>query len=137
MNGVMRFGRREKLSPKYIRPYEVLKKIKKVAYMLYLPNDLSRVHDVFHISQLRKYIPDVSHVPQPETIELDDSLTYEERPVRIFCSKVRSTQTKDVRLIKVLWSNHQTKEATWEAEADMRKSYPTLFSEVSYRVTGS
>ena len=93
--------------------------------------DLHRVHNVFHISQLRKYVLDKSHVLQPETIELDQSLTFEERPVKILDSKVRSTRTKDVKIVKVLWSNQESEEATWEAEEEMRKKYPELFPEVS------
>ena len=78
MKAVMWFGKKEKLNPKYIGPYDVLENIEKVAYdELDLPYNLSRVHDLFHISELRKYIPDVSRVLQPETLELDDSLTYE------------------------------------------------------------
>ena len=131
MKGVMRFGKKGKLSPKYIGPYEILERIGKVAYRLALPMDLHRVHNVFHISQLGKYVPDKSHVLQPETIELDQSLTFEERPVKILDSKVRSTRTKDVKIVKVLWSNQESEEATWEAEEEMRKKYPELFPEVS------
>ena len=131
MKGVMRFGKKGKLSPKYIGPYEILERIGKVAYRLALPMDLHRVHNVFHVSQLRKYVPDKSHVLQPETIELDQSLTFEERPVKILDSKVRSTRTKDVKIVKVLWSNQESEEATWEAEEEMRKKYPELFPEVS------
>ncbi|XP_021762667.1 uncharacterized protein LOC110727413 [Chenopodium quinoa] len=137
MKGVMRFGKRGKLSPKYIRPYEIIQKVGNVAYNLNLPNEQERVHNVFHVSQIRKYIPDVSHVLQPETIEMDENLTYEERHVKILDSKVRSTRNKDVKILKVLWSNHKTEEATWEAKANMRKRYPELFSEVSSRVTGA
>ncbi|XP_021755969.1 uncharacterized protein LOC110721145 [Chenopodium quinoa] len=136
MKGVMRFEKRGKLSPKYIGPYEIIQKVGKVAYKLDLPNELERVHNVFHVSQIRKYIPDVSRVLQPETIGMDENLTYEERPVKILNSKVRSTRNKDVKIVKVLWSNHKTEEDTWEAEADMRKRYPELFSKVSSRVTG-
>ncbi|XP_021721324.1 uncharacterized protein LOC110688872 [Chenopodium quinoa] len=103
-------------------------KVGKVAYKLDLPNELERVHNVFHVSQIRKYIPDVTHVLQPETIEMNENLTYEERPVKILDSKVRSTRNKDVSIVKVLWSNQKTEEATWEAEADMRKRYPELFA---------
>ncbi|XP_021764846.1 uncharacterized protein LOC110729415 [Chenopodium quinoa] len=127
MKGVMRFGKKGKLSPKYIRPYEILQRIGKVAYRLALPMDLSKVHDVFHVSQLRRYIPDKSHVLQPETVELDQSLTYEERPVKILDTKVCSTRKKDVKIVKVLWSNQETEEATWEAEDEMRKKYLELF----------
>ncbi|XP_021763964.1 uncharacterized protein LOC110728628 [Chenopodium quinoa] len=105
MKGVMNFGKKGKLSPKYISPYEVLQRIGKVAYRLALLMELSKVHDVFHVSQLRRYISNKSHVLQPETIELDQSLTYEERPVKIFDSKVRSTRNKDVKIVKVIWSN--------------------------------
>ncbi|XP_021770666.1 uncharacterized protein LOC110734829 [Chenopodium quinoa] len=114
MKGVIRFGKKEKLSPKYIGPYEILQRIGKLAYRLALPMDLSKVHDVFHVSQLRRYIPDKSHVLQPETIELDQSLIYEERPIKILDSKVHSTRKKDVKIVKVLWSNQETEEATWK-----------------------
>ncbi|XP_021764048.1 uncharacterized protein LOC110728713 [Chenopodium quinoa] len=137
MKGVMRFGKRGKLSPKYIGPYEIIQKVGKVAYKLDLPNELEIVDNVFHVSQIRKYIPDVSHVLHPETIKMDENLTYEERTVKILDSKVRSTRNKNVKIVKVLWSNHKTEEATWEAEADMRKRYPELFSKVSSRVTGA
>ncbi|XP_021722778.1 uncharacterized protein LOC110690261 [Chenopodium quinoa] len=137
MKGEMRFGKRGKLSLKYIGPYEIIQKVGKVAYKLDFPNELERVHNVFHVRQIRKYIPDVSHVLHPETIKMDENLTYEERPVKILDSKVRSTRNKDVKIVKVLWSNHKTKEATWEVEADMRKRYPALFSEVCSRVMGA
>ena len=128
MKGVMRFGKKGKLSPKYIGPYEIIQRVGKVAYKLDLPNELERVHNVFHVSQIRKYIPDATHVLQPETIEMDENLTYEERPVKILDTKVRSTRNKDVKIVKALWLNHNTEEATWEAEADMRKRYPELFT---------
>ncbi|XP_021726158.1 uncharacterized protein LOC110693309 [Chenopodium quinoa] len=79
------------------------------------------------IKGIRKYVPDVAYVLEPEAIELDESLTYEERPRRILDSKVRNTRNKDVKIIKVLWSNHEVEEATWEAEAEKRKKYLNLF----------
>ncbi|XP_021767729.1 uncharacterized protein LOC110732119 [Chenopodium quinoa] len=127
MKGVMRFGKKGKLSPKYIGPYEILQRIGKVAYRLALPMELSKVHDVFHVSQLRRYILDKSHVLQPETIELYQSLTYEERLVKILDSKVRSTRNKNVKIEKVLWSNQEYEEATWEAEDEIKKKYLELF----------
>ncbi|XP_021727163.1 uncharacterized protein LOC110694292 [Chenopodium quinoa] len=137
MKGVMRFGKRGKLSPKYIGPYEITQRIGKVAYRLNLPSELEKVHSVFHVSQTRKYVPDATHVLQPENIEMEENLTYEERPVKILDTKVRSTRNKDVRIVKVLGKNHRIEEATWEAEADMRKRYQDLFLEVSGRVTGA
>ncbi|XP_010682569.1 uncharacterized protein LOC104897397 [Beta vulgaris subsp. vulgaris] len=84
--GVMRFGRKGKLSPRYIGTYEVLERIGQVAYRLALPTELAKVHNIFHVSQHRKYISNSSQVIQPETIELDETLTFEEHPVRILDS---------------------------------------------------
>ena len=128
--GVMRFGRKGKLSPRYIGPYEVLERLGEVAYRLALPMELANVHNVFHVSQLRKYVHDPNHVIQPETIEWDDTLTFEERPVKILDTKTRNTRNKAIKLVKVLWSNQDTEEATWEAEDDMKKKYSKLFDQV-------
>ncbi|XP_021773634.1 uncharacterized protein LOC110737609 [Chenopodium quinoa] len=76
---------------------------------------------------LREYIPDKSHVLQPETIELNESLTYEEKPFKILDTKVRSTRNKEVKIVKVLWSNQEYEEVTWEDEDEMKKKYPELF----------
>ncbi|KAI5335343.1 hypothetical protein L3X38_025476 [Prunus dulcis] len=81
--GVMRFGKRGKLSPRYIGPYEILERMGPVAYRLTLPSDLSRLHDVFHVSMLRKYISDPSHVLEEQPVDLEDDLTYVEQPVQI------------------------------------------------------
>ncbi|MEQ5154375.1 hypothetical protein ABN254_21370, partial [Providencia rettgeri] len=86
-----------------------------------------RVHNVFHVSQLKKYVHDASHVLAPETLELDEALSYEEKPVRILDSKTRETRRKAFKLVKVLWSNHGVEEATWEMEDEMRRRYPALF----------
>ena len=79
--GVVRFGKRGKLNPRYIGPFEIAERIGQVAYRLDLPEELSRVHSVFHISMLRKYISDPSHVLETPEIELRDDLSYEEQPV--------------------------------------------------------
>ena len=128
MKVVMRFGKRGKLSPKFIGPYEITEKVGKVAYRLALPNELGKVHDVFHISQLKRYVPDKSHVLDPEPLDLDENLSYEEKPIKILDSKVRSTRRKDIKMVKVLWANQRTQEATWETEDSMREKYPHLFS---------
>ncbi|XP_057540678.1 uncharacterized protein LOC130818528 [Amaranthus tricolor] len=128
----MRFGKKGKLSPKFIGPYEVTEKVGKVAYRLALPNELGKVHDVFHISQLQRYIPDKSHVLDPEPLDLDENLSYEEKPIKIIDSKVRSTRRKDIKMVKVLWANQRTQEATWETEVSMREKYPHLFAKSEY-----
>ncbi|XP_074277591.1 uncharacterized protein LOC141601228 [Silene latifolia] len=130
MRGVMRFGKRGKLSQKFIRPYEILSRVGEVAYHLALPPALERVHNVFHVSQLGKYISDLSHVLEAKTIELDDALTYVETPKEILDRKVRNTRRGEKVLVKVLCSNHLVEEATWEAEETMKELYPHLFSQV-------
>ena len=98
-----------------------------MAYRFVLPPELSRIHPVFHVSMLRKYIPDPSHVLQPQTVEISEDLTYEEYPVAIVDRQVRQLRTKEIPMVKVLWSNHTVEDCTWETEAAMLESYPYLF----------
>ena len=81
--GILKFGRREKLRPRYIGPYEIIARVGPLAYRLYLPPELSKVHIVFHVSMLHKYIPDPSHVLRDQPVELKDNLTYKEEPMQI------------------------------------------------------
>ncbi|KAL5548306.1 hypothetical protein UlMin_003537 [Ulmus minor] len=102
MKGVMRFGKKGKLSPRYIGPFEILERIGKVAYKLALPSELSAVHNVFHVSMLRKYILDPSHVLVSELIEVQEDLTYQEQPVQILDRKDKALRNKVIPLVKVL-----------------------------------
>ena len=113
---VMRFRKKGKLSPRFIGPYDVIEKVGPVAYRLALPQDLENIHDVFHVSMLRRYRSDPSHVVSSETIELRPDLTYEEEPVEILAREVKELRNKKIPLVKVLWRNHKTEEATWESE---------------------
>ena len=128
--GVKRFGLRGKLAPRYIGPFEILKRIGAVAYRLALPPSLSGVHDVFHVSMLRRYVPDPTHVladiPVPVPVQPD--ITYEEVPVRILDRKERQLRNKTIRLVKVGWQHHSDEEATWELEDTIRARYPHLFT---------
>ena len=124
----MRFGKNGKLSPRFISPYEVIKKVGLVAYRLALPPDLEKIHDVFHVSMLRRYRSDLSHVVSAETIELRPDLTYEEESVEILAREVKEQRNKKIPLVKVLWRNQKTEEATWESEETMRQQYPQLFN---------
>ncbi|KAL0540282.1 hypothetical protein IC582_024516 [Cucumis melo] len=127
MNGVLRFERRGKLSPRFVGPFEILERIGPVAYRLALPPSLSTVHDVFHVSMLRKYVPDPSHVVDYEPLEIDEKLSYIEQPVEVLAREVKTLRNKQIPLVKVLWRNHRVEEATWEREDDMRSRYPELF----------
>ncbi|XP_024177842.1 uncharacterized protein LOC112183735 [Rosa chinensis] len=125
--GVVRFGKRGKLSLRYIGPYEIEERVGLVAYRLALPPQLSRLHDVFHVSMLRKYIADPSHVLPTQPITLREDLSYEEELVQILDRREQVLRSKVIPLVKVLWRNHLIEEATWEPEEQMRKQYPHLF----------
>ena len=100
--GVLRFGKSGKLSPLYIGPYMIVERIGKVAYRLELPSDLDRIHDVFHVSMLRKYIPDPSHVLTEQLVEIQENLTYKEEPVQILDRREQVLCNKTILLVKVL-----------------------------------
>ncbi|WMV19176.1 hypothetical protein MTR67_012561 [Solanum verrucosum] len=127
MKGVMRFGKKGKLSPRYIGPYRISKRIGNVAYELELPQKLAAVHPVFHISMLKNIMGDPSLIIPTEDIGIKDSLSQEEVPVQILDHQVLKLITKEVASVKVLWRNQFVKEATWEVEEDMKKRYPHLF----------
>ena len=129
---VMRFGKKGKLSPRFIGSYEVIEKVGPVVYRLALPPELENIHNVFHVLMLRGYRSDPSHVVSSETIKLRPDLKYEEEPVEILAREVRELQNKRIPLVNVLWRNHKTEEATWESEEAMRQQYPQLFNEGNF-----
>ena len=104
-----------------------MERIGKVAYRLRLPPKLARIHDVFHVSMLQKYIADPSHVLRDQPVELKEDLTYEERPIQIVDQKDQVLRNKVIPLVNVRWMNHDREEATWEREDQMRTQYPHLF----------
>ncbi|XP_027155708.1 uncharacterized protein LOC113756110, partial [Coffea eugenioides] len=120
-------GKGKKLQLRFVGPFTILQRVGKVAYRLKLPPSLSRIHDVFHVSMLKKYYPDPTHIVQPEQIEVDEALTYEEKPVRLLDRKAKELRNKQIPLVKILWKNHRVEEATWEMEEEMQKKYPELF----------
>ena len=125
--GVVRFGKRGKLSPRFIGPFEILKRVGTVAYRLALLPSMSGVHEVFHASMLRKYTPDPAHVVDWVQIEVDTDGTFEEGPVCIVYSRDQVLRRKTVRLVLVLWRHYGVEESTWEREDTMRAAYPFLF----------
>ena len=108
-------------------PFEIRSKVVEVAYRLVLPPELSRIHPVFHVSMLRKYIADPTHVLQPQAVELSEDLTYEAFLVAIVDQQIYQLRTKEIPMVKVLWSNHTLEDCTWEIEALMREAYPYRF----------
>ena len=123
----MRFGKNGKLSPRFIGPYEMIEKVGPMTYRLALPLDLEKIHNIFHVSILRRYRSDPSHVVSLKTIELRPDLTYEEEPVEILAREVKELRNKKIPLVKVLWRNHKTEEDTWKSKETMRQQYPQLF----------
>ena len=127
MRGVVRFDKRVKLSPRFIRPFEILERVGTVAYRLALPPNMSGVHKVFHVSMLRKYTPDPVYVVDWGQIEVGTDRTFEEGPVCILDSRDMVLRCKTVRLVRVLWRHYGVEESTWEREDTMRATYPLLF----------
>ena len=133
LRGVKRFGVKGKLAPRFAGPYKILQRMGEVAYKLELPEGLSGVHDVFHVSQLKKCHAEMAEVPLRDTvpleaIQLKDDLTYEEKPVKILEFASRVTRSKVIKFCKVQWNHHSEDEATWEREEDLLKDHPHLFS---------
>ncbi|XP_041017906.1 uncharacterized protein LOC121260122 [Juglans microcarpa x Juglans regia] len=124
MKRVMRFGKKSKLSPRYIGPFEILHRIEPVAYRVALPPALVGVHNIFHISMLRKYIPNSTHIFDYEPLQIQEDMTYAEEPVRTLEKKEQVLRTQTIPLVKVLWNNHATNEASWELEEQIPDKYP-------------
>ncbi|XP_058741314.1 uncharacterized protein LOC131613682 [Vicia villosa] len=115
-----------KLSTRFVGPYQIIERIGEVAYRLALPPSLSDLHDVFHVSQLRKFIPDPFHPILPDTVEVEADLSFQPRPNRILEYSSKKLRSKEIPMVKVHWENSSLDEATWELESEMRASYPHL-----------
>ncbi|WMV46185.1 hypothetical protein MTR67_039573 [Solanum verrucosum] len=101
MKGVMRFGRRGKLSPRYIGPFEILRTVGEVAYELAFPPAFSTIDPVFHVSMLHRYVPDESHVIQYDAVHLADNFRYIEEPIAILARDVRQLRSRAIPVVKV------------------------------------
>ena len=126
--GLTRFGRGGKLSPRYIGPFDIIEKIGEVAYRLALPPRLSGIHDVFHVSMLKKYEPDPSHILEWSELELEADASYGEKPIRVIDTREKILRGKTIRLVRVLWNNFGSEESTWEREDEMSEKHPELFN---------
>ena len=128
IRGLRRFKVKGKLSPRYIGPFQILERKGEVAYQLELPERLSDVHDVFHVSQLKKCLRVPEEQLPLEALNVQDDLTYSEHPVKILETSQRITRSKIIKMCKVQWSHHSEDEATWEREDELMADFPQLFS---------
>ncbi|XP_050937898.1 uncharacterized protein LOC127148396 [Cucumis melo] len=103
VKGVLRFEKKGKLIPRFVGPFEILERIGPVAYRLALPPSLSTVHDVFHVSMLRKYVADPTHVVDFEPLQISEDLSYKEQSVEILAREVKMLCNRGILLVKVLW----------------------------------
>ena len=128
MKGVMRFGKKGKLRPRYIGHYEILQRLGNVSYELKLPNDLAFVPPVFHVSMLKRCLFYPSSILLFEGLGVDENLSYKEVPINIFHRQAKRLRNVEFSTVKVLWTNHLVEGAKWEAEANMLSRYPHFFS---------
>ncbi|GJW00938.1 hypothetical protein Tco_1556189 [Tanacetum coccineum] len=126
--GVMRFGKSGKLNPRYIGPFRIIERIGPVAYRLELPQELSQVHNVFHIFNIKKCLSDDTLVIPLEEIQLDDKLNFVKEPVEIMDREVKQLKRSRIPIIKVRWNTRRGLEYTWEREDQFREKYPHLFT---------
>ncbi|KAL8252150.1 hypothetical protein R6Q59_035843 [Mikania micrantha] len=126
--GVVRFAKKGKLAPRYVGPFEIIECIGPVAYMLNLPDELSGVHDVFHVSNLKKCLADETLIIPVEEIQLDEHLRFVEEPLEIMDRKVKQLRRSRIPIVKVRWNSKCGPEFTWEREDHMKYKYPQLFT---------
>ena len=126
--GVQRFGLKGKLAPRYIRPFKIFEICGPVAYRIRLPSRLAAVHDVFHISQLKKCVKIPKEIIEQQDLEIEPDLSYVEYPMKILDSKERSTRREKVRMYKIQWKHHTEEESTWETEHYLQRNFSDFLS---------
>ncbi|GJZ36978.1 hypothetical protein Tco_0583169 [Tanacetum coccineum] len=129
--GVVRLGKRGKLNPRYVGPFKVLKKVRAVAYKLEVPQELSRVHNTFHVSKLKKCYSDDPLVVPLERLQVDGKLNFVEEPAEIMDREVKQLRRSQVPIVKVRWNSRRGPEFTWEREDQFKKKYPHLFTKTA------
>ncbi|GJR07940.1 hypothetical protein Tco_0790592 [Tanacetum coccineum] len=127
--GILSRMRQGKLAPRYVGPFKILERIGPVAYRLRLPEELSRVHDTFHVSNLKKCLADASLHVLLDEIKVDKTLRFVEEPVEIVDREVKSLKCSRISLVKVCLNSKRGPEFTWESEDYMKSKYPQLFVE--------
>jgi hypothetical protein len=130
--GIQRFGVKGKLAPRYVGPFEILEICGLVAYRLRLPPQLVAVHDVFHVSQLRKCIKTPTEIIDSQAVKIKLDLSYTEHPIQILDTKERSTRREIVKMFKIQWDHHTEEEATWETESYLQRNFPDFLKTNPY-----
>ncbi|XP_076934013.1 uncharacterized protein LOC143600119 [Bidens hawaiensis] len=125
--GIVRFGKRGKLSPRYVGPFKITERVEPVAYRLDLPSELSGIHDMFHISNLKKCLSDESLIVPIEDIRVDDKLRFVEEHVEVMDWRIQKLRRNRIKLVKVRWNSRLGPEFTWERQDQMKAKYPHLF----------
>jgi hypothetical protein len=126
LRGTVRFQVKGKLAPRYVGPYRICQRIGKLAYKVELPEELTGVHSVFHVSQLCKCLQLPEQEVHTNALDIQDTLEYKEHPIWIL-DRDEETRSTVIPMCKVQWSNHTEREATWEKEPELRMLYPYLF----------
>ena len=132
--GVIRFGKQGNLNPRYVGPFEIVERIGPVTYRLNLPNELNGVHDVHHVSNIKKCLSDTTLVVPLEDIQVDDQLRFVEEPVEILERGVEKLRHSIIPTVKVRWNSRLGPEYTWERRDQMRLKYPHLFLNLNLNI---
>ncbi|KAI3797465.1 hypothetical protein L1987_32722 [Smallanthus sonchifolius] len=126
--GVIRFGKKGKLAPRYVGPFKILERIGKMAYKLELPPELNNVHPTFHVSNLKKCLADENlHIPLDD-VHIDETMHFVEKPVEIMDREIKQLKRSRIPIVKVRWDSKRGPEFTWEREDQMKLKYPHLFT---------
>ncbi|GJR09133.1 hypothetical protein Tco_0791785 [Tanacetum coccineum] len=129
--GVVCFCKWRKLNPRYVGPFKVIERVRTVAYKLELPQQLKRVHNTFHVSNLKKCLSDESLVIPLEELRVDDKLHFVEEPVEVMDREIKQLKRSRIPIIKVRWNSKRGSEFTWEQEDQFKQKYPHLFTKTA------
>jgi hypothetical protein len=128
--GVQQFGVKGKLAPRYVGPHEIIEECGPVAYRLQLPSQLAAIHDIFHVSQLKKCVKVPTKIVQQQEIMVEPNLSYVEKPIKILDQKERNTRRAVIKMYKIQWNHHTKEEATWEIESYLNQTFPGFLGSI-------